>query len=135
MTKFDYWLWKDTVQFFNYNELYPSLEDSDNSFLRSQIGFRLPLADKFMAIAQLNLDWNGNPPPGKVKLDETVSGCRSWLGDAGKQYSQTPLEDVQVRRQFSDQGSLNNLWRPVFKIPTSNRYWAGSGLSFQSLPY
>jgi hypothetical protein len=72
VTKFDYWLWKDTVQFFNYNELYPSLDNFDNSFLRSQIGFRLPLADKFMAIAQLNLDWNGNPPPGKVKLDETV---------------------------------------------------------------
>jgi putative salt-induced outer membrane protein YdiY len=72
VTKFDYWLWQDVVQFFNTNEFYPSLEDYDNSFLRSQLGFRFPLVDHFIATAQLNLDWNGNPPPGKVKLDQTV---------------------------------------------------------------
>ncbi len=72
VTKFDYWLWRHAVQFFNYNEFYPSLENYDNSFLRSQIGLRFPLVDKFLATAQLNLDWNGNPPPGKVKLDQTL---------------------------------------------------------------
>jgi len=72
VTKFDYWLWKDTVQFFNYNEFYYSLQDQENSFLRSQTGFRLPLVDKFMAIVQLNLDWDGNPPQGKVALDRTL---------------------------------------------------------------
>ena len=72
VTRFDYWLWKDTVQFFNYNEYYYSLQDSENSFLRSQTGFRLPLVDKFMAIVQLNLDWDGNPPQNKVSLDRTL---------------------------------------------------------------
>lgn len=72
VTKFDYWIWQHAVQFFNYNEFYPDLEQYDNSFLRSQIGLRFPLVDKFLAIAQWNLDWNGNPPPGKVKLDQTV---------------------------------------------------------------
>ena len=72
VTKFDYWLWKERVQFFNYNELYAGLDDYDNSFLRSQLGFRFPLVDRFMAIAQLNLDWNGNPPPGTVELDRTL---------------------------------------------------------------
>ena len=72
VTKFDYWVWPHAVQFFNYNEFYPSLEQYENSFLRSQIGLRFPLVDKFLATAQWNLDWNGNPPPGKVKLDQTV---------------------------------------------------------------
>jgi len=72
VTKFDYWIWQHAVQFFNYNEFYPSLERYENSFLRSQLGLRFPLVDKFLATAQWNLDWNGNPPPGKVKLDQTV---------------------------------------------------------------
>ena len=72
VTKFDYWLWQDAVQFFNYNQLYVGLDDYDNSFLRSQTGFRFPLVDKFMAIAQVNLDWNGSPPPGTVELDRTL---------------------------------------------------------------
>ncbi len=72
VTKFDYWLWQHAVQFFNYNEFYPGLDRYENSFLRSQTGLRFPLVDKFLATAQLNLDWNGNPPPGKVKLDQTV---------------------------------------------------------------
>jgi putative salt-induced outer membrane protein YdiY len=72
VSRFDHWLWQDAVQFFNTNEFYPSLSDYDNSFLRSQIGFRFPLVDHFIATAQLNLDWNGNPPPGKVKLDTTT---------------------------------------------------------------
>ena len=72
VTKFDYWLLPHAVQFFNYNEFYPSLEHYQDSFLRSQIGLRFPLVDKFLATVQWNLDWNGNPPPGKVKLDQTV---------------------------------------------------------------
>lgn len=72
VSRFDYWLWQDVVQFFNYNQFYLGLDDYDNSFLRSQTGFRLPLIDQFMATAQLNLDWNGNPPPGTVKTDTTV---------------------------------------------------------------
>ena len=72
VTKFDFWLWQDAVQFFNYNELYASLDEYDNSFVRSQTGFRFPLVDRFTAIAQLNLDWNGNPPPGTVELDRTL---------------------------------------------------------------
>jgi putative salt-induced outer membrane protein YdiY len=72
VTKLDYWLWPEKAQFFNYNEYYHSLQDSRNSFLRSQLGFRLPLVDKFMATIQLNLDWDGNPPQDKVELDRTV---------------------------------------------------------------
>jgi putative salt-induced outer membrane protein YdiY len=71
-TKIDHWLWQNALQFFNYNEFYPSLEDFNNSFLRSQLGFRFPIVHKFQGVAQLNLDWNGNPPPGKVELDSTV---------------------------------------------------------------
>ena len=72
VTKLDYWIWKQAVQFFNYNEFYPALDDYKNSFFRSQLGLRFPLVDKFLATVQWNLDWNGNPPPGKVKLDQTV---------------------------------------------------------------
>lgn len=71
VTRFDYWLWQDRVQFFNYNQMYVGLDEFENSFLRSQTGFRFPLVDKFSAVAQLNLDWNGNPPPGTVELDRT----------------------------------------------------------------
>ena len=71
VTRFDYWLWQDHVQFFNYNQMYVGLTDLEDSFLRSQTGFRFPLIDRFSAVAQLNLDWNGNPPPGTVELDRT----------------------------------------------------------------
>jgi hypothetical protein len=72
VSRFDYWLWQDAVQFFNSNQLYVGLDEYENSFLSSQTGFRFPLVDGFMATAQLNLDWNGNPPPGTVELDRTL---------------------------------------------------------------
>ena len=71
-TKFDYWIWQDAVQFFNNNEFYPALQKDQDSFLRSQTGLRFPLTDKLTGVVQLNLDWNSNPPPGKVELDRTV---------------------------------------------------------------
>jgi putative salt-induced outer membrane protein YdiY len=73
VTKVDYWLWKDAVQFYNYNELYPSLtKNFDDSFARVQIGFRVPLVAKFMAILGLNFAWDKDPPAGKVPLDRTA---------------------------------------------------------------
>ena len=71
-TKFDHWLWPDAVQFFTNIEGYLSLENAANSFARTQTGFRFPLHAGLLATTQLNLDWDGNPAPGRESVDQTV---------------------------------------------------------------
>jgi putative salt-induced outer membrane protein YdiY len=70
-TRFAYWLWQDIMQFFHDNSVYMSLEAED-AFARTQTGLRFPLRNNFLASAQLNLDWDGNPAPGRDSVDQTV---------------------------------------------------------------
>jgi len=71
-TRFAYWLWQDIVQFFHDNSVYMSLEAAEDAFARTQTGLRFPLRNNFLASAQLNLDWDGNPAPGRKSIDQTV---------------------------------------------------------------
>lgn len=71
-TRFAYWLWQDILQFFHDNSVYMSLQASEDAFARTQTGLRFPLRNNFLATAQLNLDWDGNPAPGRDSIDQTV---------------------------------------------------------------
>jgi putative salt-induced outer membrane protein YdiY len=71
-TRFAYWLWQDILQFFHDNSVYMSLEATEDAFARTQTGLRFPLRANFLASAQLNLDWDGNPAPGRESIDQTV---------------------------------------------------------------
>jgi putative salt-induced outer membrane protein YdiY len=71
-SRFDHWLKEDVVQLFQISEGYMNLEDYDRSFVRTQTGLRFPLAAGFLGQLQLNVDWEGNPPPGRGSTDETA---------------------------------------------------------------
>ena len=42
------------------------------AFVRTQTGLRVPLKDRFLAQAQLNYDWQGNPSPGREAVDQQL---------------------------------------------------------------
>ncbi len=68
----DHWLWQDVVQFFARAEGYANLDTIERSFVRTQTGLRFPLHDKFLAQAQINVDWQGDPPEGTKSTDRSV---------------------------------------------------------------
>lgn len=70
--RFRHWLWKDVLELFHNAEGYASLIDWRSSFVRTQTGLRVPLKDRFLAQAQLNYDWQGNPSPGREAVDQTL---------------------------------------------------------------
>jgi putative salt-induced outer membrane protein YdiY len=71
-SRFDWWLWPGVVQLFNNNQGFVSLSDVRTSFLRTQSGLRFPLRAGFMASLGLNLDWDGNPAPGRESVDRQL---------------------------------------------------------------
>lgn len=71
-SRFDRWLWNDVVQVFNNNQVYASLEDIRTSFLRTQSGLRFPLRGGVIASLLYNLDWDGNPAPGRRSVDRQL---------------------------------------------------------------
>jgi putative salt-induced outer membrane protein YdiY len=70
--RFDHWVIEDRMQFFHRSEGYGSLEQIEQSFVRTQTGLRFPLWNRFLAQAQLNYDWDGNPQPGRESVDQTL---------------------------------------------------------------
>jgi putative salt-induced outer membrane protein YdiY len=70
--RFDRWLVEDYLQVFVRGEGYASLERIKQSFVRTQTGLRFPLKNRFLAQAQLNYDWDGDPQPGREAVDQSV---------------------------------------------------------------
>lgn len=70
--RFDHWLIEDRVQFFHYEQNYLSLSALSESFLRTQTGLRLPISRQISANVQLNLDWDGDPAPGRKQVDRML---------------------------------------------------------------
>jgi len=70
--RLDHWLWEEVMQVFLRAEGYANLETIERSFVRTQTGLRFPLRDKFLAQAQVNVDWQGDPPPGTESVDRSV---------------------------------------------------------------
>ena len=67
--KYDQRLFGTEMQVFHNHELLSDLTDPKRTFIRSQTGLRLPLLHRLMATAQLNVDFENAPAPGKAKTD------------------------------------------------------------------
>ena len=70
--RFDHWLVEDRAQFFHYEQNYVSLTALSESFLRTQTGLRLPISRQMSANVQWNVDWDGDPAPGRKRMDRTL---------------------------------------------------------------
>jgi putative salt-induced outer membrane protein YdiY len=70
--RFDHWVLPDRVQLFHTGETFLSLDNVSRSFTRTQTGLRMPLRDGLLATVQWNLDWDGNPAPGRVSRDQAT---------------------------------------------------------------
>ena len=71
-SRFDHWLKENVVQLFQISEGYMNLENAERSFVRTQTGLRFPLTTGFVGQLQLNVDWEGDPQPGRDSTDETA---------------------------------------------------------------
>jgi hypothetical protein len=64
--------WGPRLEIFHEQEGFWNLEDTDVVVLRSKSGLRLPLVDGLNATAQLNVDWERQPAPGRDTTDSTL---------------------------------------------------------------
>ncbi|MEO8037494.1 MAG: DUF481 domain-containing protein [Betaproteobacteria bacterium] len=71
-SRFDHWLWEDVIQVFNNDQVYVSLADIQSTFVRTQSGLRFPLRHGLVTTLQLNVDWDGNPGPGREGVDRQL---------------------------------------------------------------
>ena len=69
--KYDQRLFATELQLFHSHELVVDLQDSNRTFVRSQTGLRMPLVQRLLATAQINVDYENAPAPGKSKTDRT----------------------------------------------------------------
>jgi putative salt-induced outer membrane protein YdiY len=60
------------LELFHEQEGFWNLEDTDVVTLRSKTGVRVPLVERFNATAQLNVDWERRPAPGRASTDSTL---------------------------------------------------------------
>ena len=70
--RFDHWLWPDVVQLFHVDQSYIALSNIGNTFVRTQTGLRFPLQGGFVSSLQLNVDWDGDPSPGRKSVDRQL---------------------------------------------------------------
>lgn len=71
--RFDHWVLPDRVQVFHMDQNFLDLSDLGHSFVRTQTGVRLPLRAGLMLTVELDLDWDGNPSPGRRSVDRTLA--------------------------------------------------------------
>ena len=69
---YDRYFHDKAFQFFHFHEGYVSLEDTNDIFIKSRTGIRVPLFVHFNATLQYNLDWEKSPAPGRDKTDRTL---------------------------------------------------------------
>ncbi|MGD8367063.1 MAG: DUF481 domain-containing protein [Desulfobacterales bacterium] len=67
--RFDWQILPERVKFFHLHELYVSLEDTEDFYIRSEQGFRLPLIDKFFFNLQMDYDYKNKPAADKKNAD------------------------------------------------------------------
>lgn len=64
--------WGERVQLFHQHEGFWDLHDTSRLFVRSKSGLRVPLVARLSATAQLNVDWERRPAPGRKPTDTTL---------------------------------------------------------------
>lgn len=75
----DFWrkLFGTDAQAFHRHQIFSSLDDSSNLFIRTQTGLRLPVVERLNATIQYNYDYDKNPAPGRRREDKV------WLMTVG----------------------------------------------------
>lgn len=64
--------WGERLRAFHEHEGFWNLHDSTQLFVRSKTGVRMPLVSRLSATAQLNVDWERRPAPGRKATDTTL---------------------------------------------------------------
>jgi len=64
--------WSARVELFHEQDGFLNLEDTGTVILRSRTGVRVPLVARLNATAQVNVDWERTPAPGRVPTDRTL---------------------------------------------------------------
>ncbi len=68
---FSHWLEGRRLQLFHDQQGFWNLDRRDDMTLRSRTGMRIPVAEGLTASAQLNVDWEREPAPGRNSTDTT----------------------------------------------------------------
>lgn len=76
---YDRYFYDKAFQLFHFHEGFISLEDSDDMFIKSRTGVRVPLFNHFNASLQYNLDWEKSPSPGREKTDTALMFTLGYL--------------------------------------------------------
>lgn len=69
---FAYWILKDKIDFFHYQEGYFSLDDFEDMNLRSEQGLRFRVLEDFFTSLQVNVAYDNVPSPGFDKTDTAI---------------------------------------------------------------
>ncbi|NLD37236.1 MAG: DUF481 domain-containing protein [Desulfatiglans sp.] len=69
---YDRFFYNKAFQFFHFHEGFVSLEDTDDMFIKSRTGIRVPLYERFNLTLQYNIDWEKSPSPGREKTDKAL---------------------------------------------------------------
>ncbi len=64
--------WSARVELFHEQDGFLNLQDTDTVLIRSRTGVRVPLVARLNATAQVNIDWERTPAPGRVRTDRTL---------------------------------------------------------------
>ena len=67
--KFHYWLIGERLQFFHDHEGLISVEDVDDTLVRTHTGFRVPVYEGFDLLAQFDYDYKNKPAEGSEQAD------------------------------------------------------------------
>jgi putative salt-induced outer membrane protein YdiY len=70
--RFDHLILRDRLQFFHQSELYSDTQGSDNTFVRTLTGLRMPVFFRVTATLQYNVDWEADPAPDRVPTDRAL---------------------------------------------------------------
>ncbi len=60
------------MEFFHVQDGYRGFNDEGAVVLKTRTGLRVPLSHGFTATAQINLDWESDPAPGREETDRTM---------------------------------------------------------------
>ncbi len=69
--RYSQWLWERRAQVFHEQDGFRNLSDSRDVVVRTKTGLRIPVANGLNLTAQLNLDWESDPAPGRSRTDST----------------------------------------------------------------
>jgi putative salt-induced outer membrane protein YdiY len=69
---YDKYFYNKAFQFFHFHEGFVSLEDTEDMFIKSRTGIRVPIYKRLNASLQYNLDWERSPSPGREKTDKAL---------------------------------------------------------------